>query len=714
LRSYTSLMDEFSLHNFMIWNGNTLRNTPEFQSYLRTYKNQWSYIESIITQLEKLMTKNCIKLAIISGEKVIHYSVLNLPYLQLYQLLDCVANADQIKPQLSSFSGESQDQILRAAIKIQTLGRRWFAIYRFKNLKKRLFSAVIIQSIVRRYVQRCRTHRMIQHITLQSEQKWKENYWNLHEMWERELQRNNEEGKEGEKKGERERQKGNGRYLIIIIPSLSSTTEYDRCHLSSPHLHGLQNSLISSLSLLHDPRVDIIYVTPYQYTTTEKNYIEKFLALQDITIHTTAGHTNRLQFIVPELLHQLPPTIPTSQLLWYSSSSLRKLKSVIKCHGSENTLLLTSEISWVEKRIATYLSLCFLSSEPLVATEFTSKSSSKRLLMESSVNIPVGAHDIYNEEDLLLSLSRLLSSNLSISRWYLRLNKDHNDNSLITLNTYELPILQNLKVEQQMLINTTAALNPQANATNPTNPTSPLHGSNPPTPTHTTHQNGIPGIHTTEKEKGGTGGGIGSAPDMIDCWYERHVQLNARKRILAQLKEITLSSLLHIHRSDVYPSWSVYLQFITEYGCVIEAEPALNQGRVESYCYISPLGTLSCMKGVQVLADDHTQQIQGIVYPQSLVHDRSLEGATQAICRKLYENYGVLGYVTVQYIVFYDAYDGLVRLWAHGLKFGLNSSYCAIGTLGNLCPQGGRSGRILNYDPLLPIPVEGLHFSFLC
>lgn len=169
LRSYTSLMDEFSLHNFMIWNGNTLRDTPEFQSYYRSYKNQWSYVESIITQLEKLMKDNCVKLAIISGNKVIHYGSLNLPYLQLYQLLDCIANADQIRPQLSSFSGDNQDQILRATIKIQTLGRRWFAIYRYKNLKKRLFSAIIIQSIIRRYVQRCRTHYMLQQLTQQNE-----------------------------------------------------------------------------------------------------------------------------------------------------------------------------------------------------------------------------------------------------------------------------------------------------------------------------------------------------------------------------------------------------------------------------------------------------------------------------------------------------------------------------------------------------------------
>lgn len=648
LRSYTSLMDEYSLHNFMIWNGITLRDTPEFQSYHRTYKNQWSYIETIIVQLEKLMKDNCIKLAIISGAKVVHYSLLNLSYLQLYQLLDCVTNADQIRPQLSSFSGDSQDQILRATIKIQTLGRRWFAIYRYKNLKKRLVSAIVIQSIIRRYVQRCRAHTLQQQLQKNAEILWKNNFNNLFAVYNSSLSGTGGNGVASE---------GNTRYLLILIPTISAS-EFIRLNMT--HLHGLQNSLISSLYLLADPRIDIIYVTPCAFSSVEKNYINKFLSLMGINTLP-----NRLKFIVPDLTPFLPPTIPVSHMLWYSSATLRKLKSVIKLHTSNvihsnpasasttapnkcHVMMFSSEISWIEKKIAIHLGINMMSPEPIVATEFSSHSQSKRLFMECNMNIPIGAHDIYNEEDLLIALTRLISSNLSISRWIIRLNVDYNNESTIILDTNRLPIVASLKVEQQMLMN--------------------------------------------------------SSNQDTECWYERHVQLNARKRILHQLKEVTLPELLSICRDDIYPSWSHYLGFLSRIGVVIEAEPPLLLGRVEVTSFVSPVGSVHVQNGSQLLHDEYFQK-QGIIFPQTLIHPKSLEGASKAIGLKLYDNYGVTGFVTISYIVYRDAYDNITRLWATGLKFGLNPSYCAIGTLAQL--TNPFNSILLSEHPLLPPVVEG-------
>jgi hypothetical protein len=724
LRSYTSLMDEFSLHNFMIWNGHTLRDTPEFQSYHRTYQNQWSYVETVIIQLEKLMTDNCIKLAIISGMKALHYSLLNLPYLQLYQLLDCVSNADQIRPQLSSFSGDTQDQILRATVKIQTLGRRWFAIYRYKNLKKRLWSAIVIQSLVRRYVQRCRTHSLQQQFLKQSDLLWRNNFKNLYQAFNLTATDTGDGPGTGGGGGRGGGGTGNSRYLLILIPTISAS-EFLRLNMS--HLFGLQNSLISSLSLLADPRLDIIYITPCPFGTVEKNYIHKFLSLLGISTVP-----NRLKFVVPELTSTLPPTLPVSHLLWYSSATLRKLKSIIRLHasnviysatmtmthtsapptphssapsparapapapplqlspsgmgggvsfggvslaqprGKETTattttsgaganspspsapqchvLMLSSEITWIEKRIAIFLGVSMMSPEPIVATEFSSNSQSKRLFMETNMNIPIGAHDIYTEEDLLIALTRLISSNLSISRWILRLNVDYNQESTVVFDTSRLPLIPALKAEQQMLM-------------------------------------------------------VSSGNDT-ESWYERHVQLNARKRILHQLKEHGLPALLTICRDDIYPTWSHYLHFLTRVGVVIEAEPPLLLGRIETSCFISPVGGLYVQpSGSQILTDEFYQK-QGVVYPQSLIHPKAVEGACKAIGLKLYDHYGATGYFTVSYVVYRDAYDNLTRLWATGLKFGLSPSYCAIGTLAQL--TNPFSSQLLSECPLVPPVVEGL------
>jgi len=49
---YVELMDEFSLHQFIIRKGKTLDSTPEFISFKRTYINYWAGISFIIHLLE--------------------------------------------------------------------------------------------------------------------------------------------------------------------------------------------------------------------------------------------------------------------------------------------------------------------------------------------------------------------------------------------------------------------------------------------------------------------------------------------------------------------------------------------------------------------------------------------------------------------------------------------------------------------------------------
>lgn len=312
-------------------------------------------------------------------------------------------------------------------------------------------------------------------------------------------------------------------------------------------------------------------------------------------------------------------------------------------------MMFSSEITWIEKRIAIFLGINMMSPEPIVATEFSSNSQSKRLFMESNMNIPIGAHDIFNEEDLLIALTRLISSNLAISRWVIRLNVDYNNESTVLFDTSRLPIVAGLRGEQQMLMT--------------------------------------------------------SSGNDTECWYERHVQLNARKRILQQLKEMTLSEVLTICRDDIYFSWAHYLTFLTKIGVVIEAEPPLLQGRIESCCFISPVGGIYVQTGSQILSDESFQK-QGIIFPQTLIHSKSVEGASRAVGLKLYDSYGVMGYITISYAVYRDAYDNITRLWATGLKFGLSPSFGAIGTLAQL--TNPFNSLLMNEHPLLPQAVEGL------
>ena len=68
-KSYPQILDEFSLHLFIIRKYVTIEDTPEFQSYKRTYYFEWDNILNIIYQLEKFCERCQFKLITIDGKK---------------------------------------------------------------------------------------------------------------------------------------------------------------------------------------------------------------------------------------------------------------------------------------------------------------------------------------------------------------------------------------------------------------------------------------------------------------------------------------------------------------------------------------------------------------------------------------------------------------------------------------------------------------------
>jgi len=70
-RGYNQLMDEFSLHQFVIRKGKCLDETPEFLSFKRTYISKWGSISYVIHLLEKMLTTNKVPKALVEGKKLV-------------------------------------------------------------------------------------------------------------------------------------------------------------------------------------------------------------------------------------------------------------------------------------------------------------------------------------------------------------------------------------------------------------------------------------------------------------------------------------------------------------------------------------------------------------------------------------------------------------------------------------------------------------------
>jgi len=68
-RNYSSILDEFSLHYLVIRKGALLL-TEEFESYKRTYMQQWTQLEKLIQLAENYFKSQNVRLANLDGRKL--------------------------------------------------------------------------------------------------------------------------------------------------------------------------------------------------------------------------------------------------------------------------------------------------------------------------------------------------------------------------------------------------------------------------------------------------------------------------------------------------------------------------------------------------------------------------------------------------------------------------------------------------------------------
>ena len=426
LRNYATLMDKYSLHNFIIYEGQTLKDTPEFVSFKRMYIHEWGAISMIIKELEDILTHHEVKLAIINGPMLYEYSALHLATIEKMDLLNCIANFEQIRAQIFSLREAGSNQASRAALKIQTLVRMFLGIRRFKRLKLRIFCATKIQSAVRLLLFRVKNIEMLKSKRSNYEENWANNYTRLAKMWQQ-LDSKNE---------------NNRSRLIIHIPSLS-IAEYLRLEIDN--MKAMQNRHIGCLHQLADPDTTILYISPSQMSAAEEAYHDRFLSLLGISTLP-----KRLHFIVPEMINKLPQHLQISQALLCSVAALKRIRGFARQYSK--IYIVSDTVGWADKKISNYLNIPYLGPEPSIAETISSRSYVKRVFMDAFVNIPLGAHDIHTYEDLIISLTRLIACNLDILRWMIKLNYDFNNESYVLFDTKKVDLIKTLRIERDAIL----------------------------------------------------------------------------------------------------------------------------------------------------------------------------------------------------------------------------------------------------------------------
>jgi hypothetical protein len=613
LRNYLVLMDKYSLHNFLIYDGRTLKETPEFQSFQRAFQYKWGAITSIIFQLEEFLTQNEVKLAIINGPQVYELAKLNLPVLKKEDLQACIANYDQVEASLESTTDVTKKQMMKFVTRIQSLVRMFLAVRRFRRKKLEIKSAIAMQSGTRLFLGRLRFNVMLSKRLLKFEEEWNQQRVKLREWWARQEQMPSIDQSatmstngltfNGGVHADRSR-------VIVMIPSMS-TQQYLR--LEYENFGTFQNVSINQLYMLADPSIELVYASPFALSHYQLAYHEKFLALQSISTLP-----KRFVTVFPEMVEKLPSHLSLAQMLWSSSAAMKKIR--YHTRRAKQAMIVPRSLGWAEKRIANYLSIPLLGPDPVMAETISSRSFLKTFFMESSVNIPIGAHDIYSVEDLMVALTRLIASNLSVVRWVIRLNYDENQESCVILDAEKLNLILSLRAEQNELM-----------------------GEN----------------------------------ENLSAWYSRPVQLSVRRRLLNALKKEFLQK-IRFCRKDIYGSWDIYTKLMRNYGAVVEAEPIEPIGFITIACFITPLGEVQVVGSAQRYLDENCQP-QFYTFPQTLLPEPVVQGLSQSLCSRLYLQYDCIGYVTLWGSIFWDGLEHQPRLWMTDIQFGCSPLFGAMG-----------------------------------
>ena len=302
-RGYNQLMDEFSLHQFVIRKGKCLDETPEFLSFKRTYISKWGSISYVIHLLEKMLTTNKVPKALVEGKKLVDLANEDLKKPKSEDLYDWLVNQDEVaqyvKIPTRMFTGPNGP--VMAVICVQKYWRGYKARSAYTQLRFLMQKAAVIQKAFRLFQMVKATKTKIEELNNESLFVWREMMEEFKKRW-----------PDIRKK----------RRIEIHWNSLSIG---DAKRLSMEKFMQRENLQISRLFLLRDPNVNIIFISPFTFTNDVLGYYMKILQIGDIEEASA-----RLHIIVPENAHKFPSHFSLTQWLMYSPKAMKRVKNLIR------------------------------------------------------------------------------------------------------------------------------------------------------------------------------------------------------------------------------------------------------------------------------------------------------------------------------------------------------------------------------------------------
>ncbi len=96
-------------------------------------------------------------------------------------------------------------------------------------------------------------------------------------------------------------------------------------------------------------------------------------------------------------------------------------------------------------KLSVALAVPILSGEPENISMYSTKSGSKRIFQAADVPTPISAYDIYDKNEFLNSLARLVAHNLFVNTWIFKIDDEFNGRGHATLSVDTIKTILELR-----------------------------------------------------------------------------------------------------------------------------------------------------------------------------------------------------------------------------------------------------------------------------
>eukprot|EP01135_Chromosphaera_perkinsii_P006589 Nk52_evm14s553 gene=Nk52_evmTU14s553 len=412
---FNEVTDEYSLHRFVVRNGEIEKSGPEFGSFQRKNMYNWGTIAIVLKELESLLKQYSIPIAHIDGqnlETLAEKCHIRLPSTQ--QLLEIIVNKAEVEQKLHEsgqrYKGLKGEEL--AACKIQCA----FRMYRdrgwyIKNKRKRM-AVIAIEKFWFFRLLLIKTRASLRFLRDKHTEKFRKISHRLRSNWTTLKQE---------------------KHVIIHLPSLSY--EYNiRNH--TQRFQTLENSQMSRICDIRDPNVEVIYISPVSLSDDYISYYQKLFELSG-----AVNPQNSYKIIVPENVNLFHQDMDLAKVLLFSSKALRRIGNFIK---GKKAYIVPGYVGEAEVQLSVLLDVPLLGPDPQITKLYSTKSGGKRVISSARIAIPPGERDICEEEGFFSHLSDLIIRYNEIHTWIFKINNEFNSQGLAYFSCKDLSIYDKL------------------------------------------------------------------------------------------------------------------------------------------------------------------------------------------------------------------------------------------------------------------------------